>query len=1171
MRIRRNKGYVLIAVLAMIAVLLTIVAVLQYQGMARRRNAVLMEAQYMARLAFESAQAVMEANLEGELPPGMEEVVFLEDEVVSFNAGDDPTGSVDSNSVYIETEVYSRAGSDSGSHIYKGESKRDIGTTEQQIGEVELHGRNRSTHPYSLRVEGKPTSWNPTYDLFKRNRFQATYLGGFPYAAYAPGSGATVEIDKLRTWAMPTIDEYDANEVNPLDLNNGLTPFVGAGGDVIVVDAGQGELYSQAGTISVEEGNAIGFTGRLPYQSLAGTDYFSHLTQSIEKVVDELDSVSTDKSAAVFGKLSLAQTVNWIIKGKTPSNFLSYQSASAWWFFLIPSYVMGPGYIDFKLHVPLPADLGPGWDALGTAPSLVSITNLMDRNKELNKELLPESAPDNEEEWDSSTPGLLPKLAVLADEYNAEAEELDTLEEEYQQLQSSGANDDTLEAKLEQIEAKREVVDRLHEEVEDLDQEVQRKEDTIEHNKEQIEELRSQIEGLASDWLEGDPKGPMQLTETALCWTKIGTAPNNGVVKNTEPKNSKEQKNSKDSGKGDDKYWMSQRGMVYHSYAAFTGRLAVQVVNIIKQALTTFPMKKVKIKIKIPGVKRFKTKLKIVPDISKIPAWLKGVGEEISQGLQNLVVYEVPLLYLGGRPIEKIVGKNFKIYDTFQVPMGRTFKLDGDMTIHGDLWLQKGSSMTVTGDLVMKRPHKQTDAMMLDFHTMMTPRGRIYMEEGTSLVVGGDLEGSGDKFMGSVVACGPMGKNRGITAVILCDGKVELPHGTAGGVGFVELIDWVGDDTDVRDMRRFFEDWAPNLSKVPAWLSPFWWRVPYFGKYPVVLKVIPPVAYPIPTFEIQGQNLNCYIFRIMTNIFGTQMNLTLGENFTTNCLWWGWANEQVAVFPKHAGPSFKPQVKKRYKEWVKGFGWAKGDAEDALNPLLKGALKQVKDVEGLGKSLGITAALALNPDPTNASYLAAEEVMEEITGEQSLERKAFGVMNELNLPLRVPGGIDIDIWKELKNELRDVQNAVNALSPTSGISVSDNQLRESANVLLLECPGVYVYAGESLQVGGEDTARAVGCFVSDGDVTMDVEYTIGAIISGHGNITARQLYHAPQYARASVYIPEKLRKGGKGVGALDDLWDNAMNFKYGSKLDSETSMNIPGKVGYYRAASGWSR
>ncbi|MCA9780951.1 MAG: hypothetical protein KC800_29735, partial [Candidatus Eremiobacteraeota bacterium] len=116
---------------------------------------------------------------------------------------------------------------------------------------------------------------------------------------------------------------------------------------------------------------------------------------------------------------------------------------------------------------------------------------------------------------------------------------------------------------------------------------------------------------------------------------------------------------------------------------------------------------------------------------------------------------------------------------------------------------------------------------------------------------------------------------------------------------------------------------------------------------------------------------------------------------------------------------------------------------------------------------------------------------------------------------------------------------------------------------------VFVYAKNSLTVGSGDTVRAVGCFVSEGTVDMNVNYTIGSIVSGQGSIRAQQVYFAPQYTRASVYIPKKLAKGGKGIGANYDLWDNAFNLKYGSKLDTKEGMDIPEQTVFYPTAYGW--
>jgi hypothetical protein len=1154
----REPGYILIAVLAVIAVLVTVVAVLQYQGMARRRNAVLMEAQYLARRAFDSTESVLVANLEADVPSGMQEIILLENETISFKAGGDPVGSLDSNSVYIDTEVYYRGADSFGAHIFKNPSKRDIGTTDEVVVEPSMHGRDRKTIPFGFRVEGQPTSWNPTFDLFRRNRFQTVYQSGFPYAAFAPGANARVEIEKVRTWAMPTMEEYDPEEVNPLDLDSGISPFVGAGGDVVVHDFEYGQAYSKTGTIEVGRGEAIGFSGYLPFESWGKSSYFSHLTASMEKVAKELDSVSTDKTAAIFGKLDLAETVNWIVKGKTPSNFLTYQAASAWWFFLMPSIKTAGPTVEISLHLPLPADTGIVADAAGSAPAIVQISTLTTENQKLQNELLPNDVPEDESDWNETTSGLIPELSWKAKEYETLNSELEKLEQEYQELVAGGADGGQLDTKQKQIDAQRDKVEEKQEEAEELDQKVQRKQDQIEENETVIDTLREQLEDTASDWIEGDPKGPTQVMETIMAKIPAGGNAGSGELTSTKPTNASKQDRPKD----DKTKWLSSKGMLYHSYAAIIERLGAQIVHIIKDAITSFPMRKIKINI---GIKKIKFK---IPDLSKLDTWIKDVGLSIAEGLQNLVVYEVPLVYLDALPLEKITGKNFKIYDTFQVPMGRTFKLDGDMTIYGDLWLQKGSSMTLTGDLVMKQPNLD-DAMVLNFHSMMIPQGRIYMEEGTSLVVEGDLLGAGDKFMGSVVACGPMGKNRGITAVILCDGRVELPFGTASGIGFVELVEWIGTDNQTRDMRRLFEDWIPNLSKFPMFLGPFWPRLPYFGRYPVFLKVIPPSPYPIPTFELKDDNMNIGIFRILTYTLTAQLNLVLGENFSTNNAWWAWSGEQVAVFPKHAGPSFKPEVQKRLNEFLDSFQWAGDDFADTLEPLIEESIKQVRDIPALGKSLALCAAAGMNPDPTGQSNQLVEDMLHEFSGVNSIKVKAEKVMDELDMPISVPGGIDIDIWGGLKDELRNIQDAVNALSPSTGIPASDSQLRESANVLLLESPGVFVYGKDSLNIGAEGGARAVGCFVSDGDINIDVPYTIGSILSGEGNITAKQLYYTPHYSRASVYIPKKLRKGGGGIGANDDLWDNAANLKYGSKLDTETGMDIPENTVFFPAAFGW--
>ena len=68
---RKGRGYLLGAVLAVLAILLTLVAALQYQGMARRRNAVIMEAQYLAERSAENLVNNLDSSLVGVRPSGM--------------------------------------------------------------------------------------------------------------------------------------------------------------------------------------------------------------------------------------------------------------------------------------------------------------------------------------------------------------------------------------------------------------------------------------------------------------------------------------------------------------------------------------------------------------------------------------------------------------------------------------------------------------------------------------------------------------------------------------------------------------------------------------------------------------------------------------------------------------------------------------------------------------------------------------------------------------------------------------------------------------------------------------------------------------------------------------------------------------------------------------------
>ena len=183
-------------------------------------------------------------------------------------------------------------------------------------------------------------------------------------------------------------------------------------------------------------------------------------------------------------------------------------------------------------------------------------------------------------------------------------------------------------------------------------------------------------------------------------------------------------------------------------------------------------------------------------------------------------------------------------------------------------------------------------------------------------------------------------------------------------------------------------------------------------------------------------------------------------------------------------------------------------------------------------------------------------------------------MSRINPIIKVPGGKDFSIFEPLKNAIKDIEDAVNGLSPSSGLAVSEKQEQESAHMLLVECPGVFIYGERSIQIGPSNwydtpSVRAVGCFVSNGDITANARYTIGSLMSGNGRIKARELYYTPSFTRTSVYKPKELQKGGRRVSANDDYWANAVNIKYGKQLDTKEALDVPSLPVFFKSAEGW--
>lgn len=1157
---KREQGYVLVAALSVVAILLVLLAALQYQGLAKRRTAVRMEAQYLAATAVTGLESSLENNLEDDHPTGAQEFTLLNDSVTNLSCGNDP-GGPDYNSVYLDTDTYLRGLGFAG-NLFAEPDRMAVGTSTAAHHQEELQDRERLTVPLGLRVEGRPTSWNPTFDLFRRNRYQAVYSGGFPYAAYAPAAHQNIELEEVSTWALPAREELE-EKVNPLQLRSGLKPYVGAGGDVTIQKFEYGEVYSEGGEIEAP-GGAVHFSRYLPFKTWGNKPYTEQLKTSLERASSTLSNLSTDKTGVIFGKLSESETLALINSGRIPRNFFTYQSAASWWFLMLPSIKYWGVAIDLQLHVPVSADMAALSSGLRAEPDLNAIKKWNEEIDKLEQELLPSDSPPKEK-WDQNTPGLVPKLEVKARQYRELHQQIQQEKDNYSRLQLEGKSQSELDKKQKQIDRLEKKAQNLEREVRDLDKKVQRKKDEIESKKERVRYTTDKLTRELDSWLQGNPTGPDALTEFVMSHLKLGDPISTSSAKSTKPAKAGSQKKPGTS----DLALISKNGMLLHSYATVLVRLGAQLRTVVENAMNSFPTRDITIDFIF-----WKETVK-VPDHSKLQQWLDQIGKDLVNGLLNMAVYEVPLVYLDGVPLGPIEDGHFDIKDTFQVPPGRTFKLRGDMTVRGDLWLQRGSSMTVEGNLTMVDP-KALDSVA-GYGDMMLPHGRIYMEEGTSLIVEGDLKGAGDRYLGSVVVCGPVKSQNGITSAIICKGSVSLPQGTAGGIEMQELAGWCQGDKGREVIVNLLHRWAPNLSKAgPRILGPFGKRMPFFGRYPVILRFFPPSAAPIPTFEPLGQNINCRIFWVLSYAFATHLNASLGENFTTATLWWCFGGEQVAIYPKGVEEAAREELDPAMAALVANYEWVSHSPEHVVSSIIESGVKLVESPELLLQNSIIPLALqVLNPDPTGLSQHVIDKALEQFIGENSLDSVSEKLAEDLPLTIKIPGGQDYHVLDSpLAKALPVLQDAVNGLAPVSGIGSSPEVEKEAAQRLLVGCPGVMVYAGGTLDVGPSNwydtpAVRAVGCFIAQGGVNLNVRYTVGSVVSFEGSIRGRKLLYTPQYTRASLYKPKQLELGGTRLNDLDQFYINAINHRYGAELDTGQAIDIPSQQPFFQSASGW--
>lgn len=500
------------------------------------------------------------------------------------------------------------------------------------------------------------------------------------------------------------------------------------------------------------------------------------------------------------------------------------------------------------------------------------------------------------------------------------------------------------------------------------------------------------------------------------------------------------------------------------------------------------------------------------------------------KGLAEELAHKARVVHFGpsdNKTKFNITPGNFEMEATLNVPPGRTLRYDGNMTVHGDLWVQKGASLTVNGNLTLVSP------LLAPSDDLLTPQGRLCLEEGATVLVQGDFTCAGSPQAGSVLVAGPVNQVHNTTSALIVKRNVTIPYGvypamTLDGLGGVVPA--------LADASHVLTTVTSNLSKVAG---PFHRRKPYFARYATTFQIVkwpyPPMVIPLCVPLPTPKNVLNPMFSAVGTIYQVQLNLVLGENFTTYTDWWFLGKGVVPMLPK-----VDPAALAGLQSLSLPTSLPSGD--EVLNYLKDYGLKAGKEM---------------------ATQLITKVV-------QSL------IQSQMGFPMSLVGdfaGDAVNKLTEWVTEALDAQKlggSGDKMSALSGIADQIESLLNGSQVkpLLAECTGVLIYAGQDLRVNssGLQVPVAVGYLVANGNVACNTEYLVGAACSKTGSITAKNLLYVPEMTRVSLYRPKSSPTVDTGLSWLN--W--ALEPQYGKDFDSQQSVQIgPGRP--HMLTDSWDR
>ena len=444
------------------------------------------------------------------------------------------------------------------------------------------------------------------------------------------------------------------------------------------------------------------------------------------------------------------------------------------------------------------------------------------------------------------------------------------------------------------------------------------------------------------------------------------------------------------------------------------------------------------------------------------------------------------------------------------VPRGRTLKLDCNLNMKGDLWIQDGATLYITGYLNVQNPGGGDDSgdAENDFRNdiekgikaVFRPTGRVFLGKGSTLMVGDNFSCQGTPYRGSIVVDSEVGEVNFITSGIICKGNVSIPHGVIPGVSFSSLGDMLQGKHG--NLGKFLNDMEYIPSQVAKVFGPFHRRYCCIAKTPdpwMILDI--PIIdififFPFPVSEVNNMNID--VFRTLTYGYTVVLNATLGENLFTDSSWWPFGMGGVPMLPKVGGIELMP-------EFFSGFTDFKDFEKEILNDIK--SFLSTATIEKLAETLLIKL---LNKVIEKAITSVLDFVPSFISN---------AISNLLG------AGID-----SLLSNLVDISNRID---PTEQLEKIKDKMEEflkqklenSLTFKFYETSGALIYADKNLKIGDEnqkdgDCLFASGLFVAHGNIESHADRTVGCLISVNGNISARDFLFYPYFTRASLNIPK---------------------------------------------------